>query len=194
MRNFMSGSCCTQLGSPFGSLGTDSPQQWYLRAKRAVATFDVLKQRYDALPSGTEKRAILEKIGTKDNDSSWMYRYLSVASDVAQVEGYTPLNYEIYASDHRQNRVPKLEDNNAEFGQMMAIAEAKAGIQPITPEIITREVIKQVPVVIATEGTSTPATPVPNTQPQGIKPSTIAFYAAGGFAVLGLVYLMLGKR
>lgn len=176
--------CCNQMGSAFGSLSGDTGKQWYERAKRAVATFDALKQRWTALPSSSEKRAIKDLLGDPSKTGTWEYRYRTVKSDIiGNVERFSPLNYEAYTVERRQSRVVKLEEINVEFGALMAVAEGKAGISPIAPTILTREVTRDVPVMVATQAA-----------PKETKPSTVMFYLAGGLAAIGAFYLFMGRK
>lgn len=121
--------------APKPQLG-QSEQQWFGRAKSAVAAYDDLWTR-TALIGNKEYRAQLAaKYHTKPEDQDGaLYRRNSVAYNVSQAESHTPVQYEIYAQNDQQNRVTKLENWNKDFRHDVEYGEKEYGILP-APEVI----------------------------------------------------------
>lgn len=129
-----------------------TPQEWYGRAKAAVAKFDELLTRTSRVASKTERDAILAWVGTAAQDGTPAYRYATVKSDLTDVERFTPPAVQDYQLERRQSRVTKLEDFNKEFETKVSTAEAAHGRLP-EPTVIERERIVSPAAAPAAAGT-----------------------------------------
>lgn len=111
--------------------------EWYQKAKTAIAAYDDLVRRTNALASVSARRAVFDWIGSPSNPTSPAYRYRSVVSDIqTDVEAYTPPNYGAYAVERRQDRVTDLERIVEEFKNKVRASEREVGQLP-PPEIRT---------------------------------------------------------
>jgi hypothetical protein len=115
-------------------------QEWYLRAKTAVAKFDNLLTRTAKIASKTERDNIMAWVGTAATDTTPAYRYAAVKSDLGDVETSTPPGVSNYETERRQNRITKLEDFNKEFETKVVNAETVHG-RLTEPAVIQRESI-----------------------------------------------------
>lgn len=132
-----------------GSLGSASlgqtPQEWYRRAKDALAKFDGLLNRLARVANQTERENILRWVGTSAQEDTPAERYASVKSDLqTDVEAYTPPNVNAYQVVRRTRRIEKLEDFNREFEAKVSNAETVYGKLP-EPVVIEREKLVQAP-------------------------------------------------
>jgi len=151
--SMFSGSAVDQFGGGFArpqyamggySLG-QTPEEWYARAKAAVAEFDNLAARTAKVANKAERERIAKDFGLTnpaDSDKA-MYRRNDVAQTIAQVESYSPPNYLIYSVGQRaRNKVQALENWNSDFRSQVKTAEDTYGILP-EPQVI--EKVVQVP-------------------------------------------------
>lgn len=119
-----------------------TPEQWYQRAKVAVANFDTLFERLKRIAGPVERNRILAWVGTASTDGTPAERYASVKSDLAQdVEAFTPPNVNAYQIDRRTNRIEKLEAFNSQFSELLSTAERNFGTLP-DPVVIDRTVLQ----------------------------------------------------
>lgn len=146
---FQAAPFSASLGRAESSQLGQNDQQWFARAKAAVAAYDDLWARTQMIANKTYREELARKYHTtpEDRDGA-LYRRNSVAYNVAQAESYTPVNYVIYAQSQQQNRVTKLEDWNADFREDVQYGEQQYGLLP-APEII-----EQVTTVTKTEAPS----------------------------------------
>lgn len=122
------------LGAPRPFLGQI---EWYNRAKQSLAEFDALLKRVAQVANKTAREAILDWIGTADDEDSAAYRYNRVKADLTEdVERFTPPNYDAYQIERRRNRIEKMEDWNRELKSMVEEAETIYGRlpEPVTIE------------------------------------------------------------
>jgi len=120
-----------------------TPQDWYRRAKEALAKFDKLLDRTARIANKTEREAILAWVGISAVEDTPAYRYANVKSDLmTDVEAYTPPNVDAYKVERRTNRIEKLEAFNREFEAKVSNAETVYGKLP-EPTVIERERIVQ---------------------------------------------------
>lgn len=113
-------------------------QQWFARAKAAVAAYDELWARAQLVANKSYREQLTAKYHTKPEDSDGaLYRRNSVAYNISQAESYTPVNYRVYAESQQQNRVSKLEDWVKDLRKDVEYGEKEYGILP-APEIIER--------------------------------------------------------
>lgn len=156
-----------------------TPQDWYNRAKAAVAKFDQLLSRTSRIASKTERDAILEWVGNASTDATPAYRYATVKSDLSDVERFTPPAVQDYQVSRRQGRIEKLEDFNREFEAKVSTAETAHGRLP-EPAVIERE-------KIVTPGAAPPA-------PAGTDWTLPLAVGGGAVAVALLVTLLAGGK
>lgn len=111
--------------------------EWYQKAKTAIAAYEDLVRRTNALASVSARRAIFDWLGSPTNPTTPAYRYGSVVSDLrTDVEAYTPPNYGAYAVERRQDRITELEGLIDEFKNRVRASEREVGQLP-PPEIRT---------------------------------------------------------
>ena len=117
-------------------------QQWFARAKAAVAAFDDLYLRARSLASPKVRGEIIRTyVGDASSPDSGLYRRNSVAYNISQAESYTPINYLIFGAQ-QQNRVEKLEDLNRTLETEVKASES---IQGVLPEPVTIERVVEIP-------------------------------------------------
>lgn len=131
------------------TLGADTDQDWFNRAVREVAQFDSYVERLRKLAHKQVRESMwAEYVGDPTDSNSGAYRRNSVASNIAEAQAYTPVNYMVFASDPAglrvRNRVTKLDDLNDDFKKDMDSAEATYGLLP-DPQIVERIVEVRVP-------------------------------------------------
>lgn len=94
------------------SLG-QAEQTWYSRAKSAVAEYDNLWARAQEIAYKEYREQIASQYHGNPNDPDGaFYRRNSVAENVSEAEGSTPINYLVFGKSRVQNRVEKLEEWN----------------------------------------------------------------------------------
>lgn len=129
--------------SPFSKNGQQkglgqNEQQWFARAKAAVAEYDELWARTQQIANKTYREQIAAKYHpSANNQEGALYRRNSVAYNIAQAESYTPVNYLVYNDGQQQNRVSKLEEFNRGFRKDVEFGEKEYGILP-EPAVIER--------------------------------------------------------
>jgi hypothetical protein len=167
---FQSAPFSTGAARPaIGSLG-QVEQQWFARAKTAVAKFDELEARARSIAApGVRSQVFSEFVGDAADPESALYRRNSVAYNVAQAESYTPINYLVFDS-RQQNRVEKLEDWVRKLDTEVVAAEKLYGTLP-EPVVVERVV----------ERTTAPAAS-----------NLTVPIVAGAFALIVLGYLVFG--
>ena len=135
---FQAAPFSTHAGPKRAALG-QTEQQWYARAKAAVAKFDELETRVRRLASPVVRSEIYsEFVGEASDSESALYRRNSVAYNVSQAESYTPINYMVFAAQ-QQSRVEKLEEMVRQLNTEVTAAEGISGILP-DPVIMERVV------------------------------------------------------
>lgn len=111
-------------------------QQWFARAKAAVAAYDELWTRTALVANKDYREQLAAKYHTKPEDEAGaLYRRNSVAYNLAQAESNTPVKYDLYSQGEQQSRVTKLENWNKDFRKDVEYGEKAYGILP-TPEVI----------------------------------------------------------
>jgi hypothetical protein len=127
-----------------GSWLGQTPDEWYRRAKTAIAKFDNLLTRTSMIAAKVEREKILKWVDTAATTDSPAYRYATVKSDLASAESFTPVSVQDYGVERRTNRIEKLESINTDFEEMVTTAENTYGKLP-EPTIVNRETIVQLP-------------------------------------------------
>ena len=159
-----------------GSWLGQTPEEWYRRAKAALAKFDNLLSRTSMIAAKVEREKILKWVDTAANTDSPAYRYATVRSDLqTDVEAYTPPAINAYQVERRTNRIEKLENINSEFEEMVTNAENIYGKLP-EPTVVNRETIIQLPA--ETQGSNW----------------TLPLLIGGGAIAVALVITLLAKK
>lgn len=124
-----------------GSLGQNE-QQWFARAKAAVADYDELWARTQQIANKTYREQVAAKYRPPAVDQNGaLYRRNSVAYNISQAESYTPVNYLIYNESQQQSRVSKLEDFNKGFREDVKFGEKEYGILD-SAQVIENTILK----------------------------------------------------
>lgn len=124
------------------SLG-QTEQTWYSRAKTAVAEYDNLWARTQRIAAKAYRDQLTAQYHGNPNDPEGaLYRRNSVASNLAEAEGYTPINYLVFGESRVQSRVEKLESWNRDFKRAVKYGEDTYGVLE-EPEVIERTVTVQ---------------------------------------------------
>lgn len=156
------------------SLGADTNQDWYNRAKREIAQFDGYVERLRRLASRPVREDLWKTyVGDPADSESGAYRRNTVAWHITEAESYTPINYLVFGADDPgmrvRNRVTKLDSLNSAFKADLDSAEATYGLLP-EPQIIEKIIEVRVPGAPV-------AAPFP----------LVPVLVVGGVAVVGLV-------
>lgn len=100
---------------PAKTLGANE-QQWFGRAKAAVAQYDELWAKTQQIGNQTYREELAGKYHTTPADSDGaLYRRNSVAYNISQAESYAPVNYKVFEPSAQQDRVSKLDEWNKDF-------------------------------------------------------------------------------
>lgn len=129
------------LGAGGYSLG-QTPEEWYRRARSAMADFDTYALRTAKVANKTVREQIATDFGLNDpaNKDKAMYMRAAVGYNAGQAESYTPPNYLIYGvGQQAKNRVQSLENFNSDFRRAVTDAENTYGVLP-EPQVIERVV------------------------------------------------------
>lgn len=129
----------TQTSWGLGASLGQSEQEWYTRAKAAVAKFDSLVERVKRIANKPVREEIAGDYGLdspEDRDLA-LYRRNSVADQVREAESYQPVNYLIYRDQKARDRVAELEEWNRDFNRDVKDAENAFGILP-APVVVER--------------------------------------------------------
>jgi len=131
------------------SMGADTDQDWFNRAKREVGQFDSYVERLRRLANKTVRESLWDQyVGDPADSESGAYRRNSVAWNISEAEAYTPVNYMIFAADPAglrvRNRVTRLDSLNSDFKKDLDSAEATYGLLP-DPQIVERIIEVRVP-------------------------------------------------
>ena len=141
----------------------------YELAKKELAQYDSLVERVKRIGNKAAREQIIADYGLTepDNKDKSLYARNVVASDLANADSYTPINYDIYtAPGPAKNRPGRLADFNSSFAKDVKYAEDTYGILP-EPQVIERTTtISQVPA--------------------WVMPVTIGALAVAGLAALGV--------
>jgi len=141
----------------------------YELAKKELAQYDSLVERVKRIGNKAAREQIIDTYGLSepDNKDKSLYARNVVASDLANAESYTPINYDIYtAPGPAKNRPGRLQDWNSSFAKDVKYAEDTYGILP-EPQVIERTTtVSQVPA--------------------WVMPVTIGALAVAGLAALGV--------
>lgn len=115
--------------SPFaGARLGQVEQQWFSRAKAAVAKFDELALRARSIASsGTRTEIVQQYVGLPASANSGAYLRNSVAYAVAEAESHTPVNYGAFG-EPQQARVAALEDLVRKLDAEVLAGEGRYGI------------------------------------------------------------------
>jgi hypothetical protein len=106
-----------------------APQEWYQRAKTAIAKYEALLARTGRIANQEERQKITAWVGSPGDEATPAYRYSRVLDDLrGDVESVSPPNIQAYSVERRQERIKKLEDFNREFESMVATAESVFGM------------------------------------------------------------------
>lgn len=115
-------------------------EEWYARAKKAVADFDAYALRTAKIARKSVRDDIARQFGLNnpaDTDKA-QYRRNDVQDTIREVESYSPPNYLIYMVGQRaRNKVQALEDWNRDFRRTVQQAENDYGVLP-EPQVIER--------------------------------------------------------
>ena len=124
------------LGRPAAPRMGQIEQDWYNRAKRAVARYDELVTTARHIANRPVRESSFQQyVGDPANNSSGMYRRNSVQDDINEAEGFRPVNYLVFGQSRNQNRVEKLEDIVHNFRQEVRAAEMTYGLLP-EPQLV----------------------------------------------------------
>jgi hypothetical protein len=126
-----------------------SAMEWFNRAKHVTVRYADLMKRVGLIANVSYRNDVIDAyIGDAANTSSGLYRFNSVKSDLADVEGTTPLSEGIkqYENPRRTSRIEQLEAIVHDFNDDVERGEKAYGVIP-PGEVITRETIVQVPTV-----------------------------------------------
>lgn len=120
----------------------------YTLAKDELSKYDSLVERVKRIGNKAAREQIIDDYGLSepDNKDKSLYARNVVASDLANAESYTPINYDIYtAPGPAKNRPGRLKDWNSDFSKDVKYAEDTYGILP-EPQVIERTTtVSQVP-------------------------------------------------
>lgn len=131
------------LGKTMKSLGRNA-QEWFGEAKEEVKEYDELMVRATKIANQNAREAIVKKYGGDPTDSNTArYRRDSVAYNISQSEGFTPVNYLVFDKGDVIGRVERLKEWNSGFKSEVEAAERTYGSLP-APQIIER-VTTQIP-------------------------------------------------
>ncbi len=122
-----------QLGAPRHVLG-QTAEDWYTRARSAIARFDFLKGQIGSIDNASARAAIGTWLGDVSIDDSPEYRYNTVVYNYVTTVGefgITGTYDDPERGASRQNRITKLEDVNEVFNERIATAQAVHGTQPV---------------------------------------------------------------
>lgn len=112
-------------------------QEWYRRAKAAVAQYQGLLVRTSQVAARAAREEILRWVGDQAVAGTPAYRYASVVSDLQfDVERFSPVNVDAYSVPRRRGRVEELESMNQEFARKVVEAESFYGTLP-PPQVVT---------------------------------------------------------
>lgn len=109
---------------------SQAPEEWHQRAKTALAKFEDLRMRVAKVANKQERERLGIWIGSASVGDTPAYRYASVASDLADVEKFTPPAYQDYQVERRRTRIVKLEEMNRDLGTMVSSSEQAYGRLP----------------------------------------------------------------
>jgi hypothetical protein len=107
-----------------------APEEWYRRAKASVSKFEDLRMRVAKIANKQERERLGTWIGSPGVDGTPAYRAASVASDLADVERFTPPAYQDYQIERRRKRITELEEMNRDLSTMVSTAEQSYGRLP----------------------------------------------------------------
>ena len=134
-----------------GRLAADrTPREWYDRAVRKVREYDDLVARAQRIANQSVRRDLLTRYHGDPNDrnGAW-YARNAVASNVAEAEAYTPVNYLVFRDGTQQGRVDRLDGFVEDMASDVSDAEASWGIIP--EPTVMRDVIESpltVPILV----------------------------------------------
>lgn len=121
-------------------------QDWYGYAKSEVGQFDSYLVRARKIANKDARESLIRAYyGSPSDQDSGSYRRNSVASNIAEAESYTPINYVVYDQSRVQNRVAKLNDLNKSFGSAVNAAEDTYGSLPAPQVIETLTTVSETP-------------------------------------------------
>lgn len=126
-----------------GPMLGQTAQDYYVRAKAAIAQFDQLLARTARIANQTAREQIVKDFGLNDPANKDLAQYMrnALAGDVADADKYAPVSYEEGFPNHgpSRGRVSKLESFNSDFQSAVKYAEETYGILP-EPVVITKTV------------------------------------------------------
>ncbi len=112
-------------------------QEWFTRAKAAVARYDELVIRASSIARKDYREDLIRNFNSKPTDSSSaLYRRNTVAFNVSEAEAFSPVNYLVFSQSQVKNRVSKLEEWNRDFRNAVKQGEELYGSLP-EPVIVT---------------------------------------------------------
>ena len=110
------------------SLGQNG-QQWYSRAKTAVAEYDNLWDRAQKIAPENIRVELASKYHQQSNDPDDALNIRNtLAYYVSQAEGTAPVKYTIFDMPQSQNRVVRLENSNRDMKTDVEFSEKTYGI------------------------------------------------------------------
>lgn len=132
------GGAPPQLARSRYTLGLTA-QEWYTRAKEALAQYELLLKKLDTIDNKTERDNIRAWLGKPEDENRATYRYNTVKQDSTYDVAREGVG--AYNEDRRQGRVEKLEAFNKDFKDMVDQALKVHGVRlPGETRIETREV------------------------------------------------------
>lgn len=120
----------------------------YDLAQKELSKYDNLLERVKHIANKTAREQIIDDYGLSepDNKDKSLYARNVVASDLANAESYTPINYDIYtAPGPAKNRPGRLKDFNSDFAKDVQYAEDTYGSLPDAQIIERTTTVSQVP-------------------------------------------------
>lgn len=121
-------------GSPKRPELGENDQQWFARAKAAVAQYDDLWARAQVIKDAAYVAQLTTKYHANPEDPRGaIYRRNAVAYNVAQAESQTPVNYALYQDPKQMERVTKLEEVLASFRKDVEAGESAPSTQASAP-------------------------------------------------------------
>lgn len=149
-----------------GQQGTSN----YDRAKRQVAKFDAFLETTRKIANKAVREDIFAThVGDPENRESGIYQRNVVAGNIAEAEGFTPVNTLVFTQAAVARHLDRLDSSNNGFERAVENAEATWGLLP-EPVIIERERIIQ----------------VTGPTPAWVTPVLVVGVAVAGAALLGL--------
>lgn len=118
------------LGNVYSLGQTPEEQEWYARAKSAVAHWEMLNARVYLIADLGARQSIISWIGSLNIPDSPAERYQTVVNNILVAEKTVPATITNYGGRQWQNRVGHLEDFNDDLDARIVNAEKTYGTRP----------------------------------------------------------------